>query len=917
MPNKLWQIVIIAGTILGIGGQMTLSFADHTPSHPGPKIDEIWTRTEQNMGIPSKPPGETPGEAGVLDGDPWLQTRARKFVNIKKEHYLTKGSRVPNGIQISSSFNAETPSHVTIHFSAEAYVETLGVAEPADRRMFVRALLDGKPAQPSDVVFATGPVERAGAFVFTADVGEGIHTAEIQWKVDSPRGDETDVVGRMRDASLLVRQGSSLPHSYGSHLGYFEEKTAPSGGNLSNAVPAWVDVPDMSQSVRVASASPLVATFSSESWTTGSSRMGVRALVDGAPMQPFDIVFAKGGVASRAATFVANGLSAGVHSVKFQWRPDGKSGAVYMGERSMALAGFENVAAQPDHPAAVGGGLEETNESGPVPGMSVTVAIPERGNGEVAAIFTAEVAAVGGPAGFALAIDGQLLHESAVDLLSGEEAQARSWVFDVKDLSAGEHEIAVWWLGSETLKVLVGDRTLAVVAESGAIPDLAEAAHLGMGKYSKGHNISRIEAVIGRRPVLTILWDAERPEYPNDITTDELKLAFGRVAGYFGTVSSGRFQPVNAGVLGPYESLHDQSTHYWNHPKEDGEAICQDGFDDGAEHRRSEAVRLADAGFDFSAYDSNNDGRVDPDELAIVVVYKEISDDGGIIFGQALGSLAAAGCPDYEPLVLDGVTVGRAVDWFVERPSQDWIVMAHELGHHQLGLDDAYYGDASDSQAHRMDTRSLMGGLSNGATPHLSPAEKLALGWVTPEMVLEGGVRTAQDVKLSDRVDVLPRWNSTNRDEYLLVENRQSDLGWGKQDDGLGGSGFLVWHVAEDRNDNQIAPIGSDPDVFSSDAWDTQARSAIRLLRPFTQVDGGVAVTTDSAAGWHAWRYDLLAGACPAGPPAPGLAGAHNVLAWADCTASPYSLRNWSPLPLAPDPLDPKSTEMSYQVAIS
>jgi M6 family metalloprotease-like protein len=878
---------------------------------PAPFVDEIGLRHEANLGIPDKPDDGTPGEAGVLDGDPWLATSARQFITVRKEAFIRGSFRAVNGVQVASSFVATTDNHVAFHFSADALVETVGGTKPGDRRMFVRALLDGVPTSPGDVVLTVGPNPGARAFVFTAEVNAGVHTVEIQWKVDGPRGDEVDVVGRMLDAALMVRQGAALSGTGITSVGTFETRTAPSGLSKSKADAAWSTIPDMSHPVRVAPGAALVATFSAESRSLGSARLALRAVVDGVPMLPTDMILAKGGWSARSATFVLHGVAPGVHTVSFQWLADG-AGSVEVGDRSLALAGLASPAGQPSHPAAALSGVQDSStESGPAPGLTLPVWIPERGNGEVAVVFSAEVGTSGGPAGFALAVDGQLRPETAVELLADEETQGRSWVFEAKDLAAGLHEVAVWWLGSETTKVVLGDRSIAAVAETGAIPDLAEAAHLGTGKYAEGDHIPGVEAVIGGRPVLTILWDADRPDHPNDITAADAGLAMGRVGGYFGSVSGGRFQPTDAGVVGPYQALADEATSYWNHPA----GSCQAGFDSGATHRRSEAVLASNSDVDYADFDADNDGQVEAHELAIVVVYKEV----GSGFGQARTPLAAQTCPGADqPLVLDGVEIEEAVDWFVDQPSQDWMVLAHELGHHQLGLDDLYYGDSSGTVAHRADTRSLMGVLGDGATPHLDPAHKLALGWATPRMVLQSGYRSVVDVKLSGTVEVLPRWNTTRRDEYFVVENRQSDLGWSVHDDGLGTSGVLVWHVAEDESDNATTPIGSDPSVFTSAAWDTQARRGLRLLRPFDKIVDGAAITTSSEAGWHSGRYPLVPAPCPIVPDLPGVATpVQNTMTWADCTASPYTLRNWSDLPVAADPLDPPSTEMGFDVSVA
>lgn len=918
MRTSLSRTVIVLAVVLATLGLQSPADASTgvTDQHPtAPLVDEVWLRSEANLGIPSQPDDGTPGEAGVFDGDPWLATRARQFVTVKKEAFFRGDSRTVNGIQMSSSFVSAAPSHVAVHFSAEALVETIGGKKPVARRMFVRALLDGAPAKPSDVVFAVGPTPGARAFVFTAEVGEGIHTVEIQWSVDAPRGDEKDVVGRMRSASLMVRQGAAAASPAGnSDSGAFEVQTPPSGANLTKSNNVWTPIPGMVDQVEVAAGgAPLTATFSAESRSTGKARMALRAVVDGVPMLPADVIFAKGGWQSRSATFSLTGLAPGLHTVQFEWLADGK-GTIAVGDRSMALAGFANLAAQPSHAAVSLSGVQDTGtDAGPAPGMSVPVWIPERGNGEVAAIFSAEVGATGGPAAVGLAVDGQLYHDSVAELLVGEEAQVRSWVFDAKNLAPGLHEVAVWWLPAAGSKMIIGDRTLAAVAETGAIPDVAEAAHLGIGKYSEGDNVTGLEAVIGTRPVLTVQWDADRPAHPDDITGAELDLTLDRVADYYASVSGGRFEPVNAGVVGPYDALSDEGTSYWNHPVDgNGDPICQGGFSSGATHRRSEAVFLSDPDVDYSDYDRNNDGRVDPAELAIVVVYKE----NGEGFGQALQPLLNQQCPGADqPLVLDGVELPSAVDWFVERPSDTWTALAHELGHHQLGLADLYYGGTG--PAHVADTRSLMGLLFDDATPHLDAVHKLALGWVTPQMVTEAGHRSMQDVKLAETVDILPRWNTIRRDEYFVIENRQSGLGWGQHDDGIGGSGILVWHVAEDGLDNVTPPIGTDSTLFAADGWSDHARRAVRLLRPWTQITEGAAVSSAAVAGWHVGRYPLLAGPCPVLPAIPGIVhDVDNTLTWADCTASPYSLRNWSALPAAPDPLDPPSTAMGFDVAI-
>ena len=58
----------------------------------------------------------------------------------------------------------------------------------------------------------------------------------------------------------------------------------------------------------------------------------------------------------------------------------------------------------------------------------------------------------------------------------------------------------------------------------------------------------------------------------------------------------------------------------------------------------------------------------------------------------------------------------------------------------------------------------------------LNPAYRLALGWVISVTVERKGIVKLLDTKLSDRVYILPRFNSEKADEYFVLENRQQDV---------------------------------------------------------------------------------------------------------------------------------------------
>ena len=69
-------------------------------------------------------------------------------------------------------------------------------------------------------------------------------------------------------------------------------RSAPSGPSVSTTATGWVDVPEMAGSLATAANADLEVTFSAEAFTSGA-RMFVRALVDGQPADPSDVVFAR------------------------------------------------------------------------------------------------------------------------------------------------------------------------------------------------------------------------------------------------------------------------------------------------------------------------------------------------------------------------------------------------------------------------------------------------------------------------------------------------------------------------------------------------------------------------------------------------------------------------------------------------
>ncbi|NJO84677.1 MAG: hypothetical protein HC828_19190 [Blastochloris sp.] len=79
------------------------------------------------------------GQWSTFD-DEWNFTRSNQWTNIRAW---------PRKMAVNVLVEADN-TEVAIMFTAEAYVDT------PRKRMFVRALIDGKPTNPEDVVFAMG-----------------------------------------------------------------------------------------------------------------------------------------------------------------------------------------------------------------------------------------------------------------------------------------------------------------------------------------------------------------------------------------------------------------------------------------------------------------------------------------------------------------------------------------------------------------------------------------------------------------------------------------------------------------------------------------------------------------------------------------------------------------------------------------
>jgi hypothetical protein len=132
-------------------------------------------------------------------------------------------------------------------------------------------------------------------------------------------------------------------------------KAAPRG-SVETTSSEFVDIPGLSASLATAAESNLAITVSATAETSFGAQMFVRALVDDEPAGPDDVVFAASkrphtsGDGPNSFTFVKQDLTAGIHTVRVQWRVDSGKGTSW--QRTLTLR------ASPEPTAEGEGGLQ-------------------------------------------------------------------------------------------------------------------------------------------------------------------------------------------------------------------------------------------------------------------------------------------------------------------------------------------------------------------------------------------------------------------------------------------------------------------------------------------------------------------------------------------------------------------------------
>jgi M6 family metalloprotease-like protein len=366
-----------------------------------------------------------------------------------------------------------------------------------------------------------------------------------------------------------------------------------------------------------------------------------------------------------------------------------------------------------------------------------------------------------------------------------------------------------------------------------------------------------------RRKVLTILWDAHKPDIPRPeraVVEAAVLGAINSVRGYYLENSDRLFTIESAGVLGWYDSKYPH-TEYWP----PGDEV---GRDSGAE-----AIRRAARDFNFAAFDTNDDDGLSAEELAVLFIMPGNGDGGGLnrIVGEdfTTGDTATG-------ITVDGVKIRWIAEVSIGAPPGPGIV-AHELAHLLLGHGDMYFTFFTPSAA---GAYSLMD--DDGRAPHLDPFGKLKLGWLKPTIMWRSGRYRLPAVETAHTAWILidPRRST---DEYYLIENRWPGASY---DHHLPDQGFAVWHIMEnpDTYNAALPPSNVSTSTWSMLGPGQWGRKAIRMIRPIETPP-----FNNARALWDGsdplTGYDLLS---------EDPVAAHATLKWGDGTPSGFALRDIS-----------------------
>lgn len=659
-----------------------------------------------------------------------------------------------------------------ITVSAEVY--------QAGGAIWFRALVDGQPAQPTDVAFKAGDVNFDGIRCFTfvqPGVGVGQHIVEIQAITGSKAS--------IRDRVLTVHSASSS-----SGTNRLKVVAAPSGPDVTTASSSYQDIPHLSATLATANHTGIAIVFSAESAASGG-RMLVRALIDGA--EAGEAIFCEAGDpqrgGTRSFTFVAPVVQPGTHDVRLQWRAEG--GSCRLGDRTMAISAAD-LASQ----RVLGRRPRESFAISEADWMDLSSAVAIVAADPVTNItvsFSAEVRTDKGRIFLRALIDDEPASPTDVTLIQGgKKWRSTSHVFVRKNLTAGRHRIKVQGL-----------------ADPGASARMRRSAMRILWKRRSGSDF--VQPFLGMAPtvttyrILVIGFDPMRPDHARP-SFDQIKATFegtdiGPVGGlhvhspevlalhhwnpgpnvrdWLAENSGGRVRLGSVRYVGCFDNAwfvappEHQGNWYW---------------DNGAfQLMWEEALAAADPFVDFHAYDSDGNNVLTKDELLVAIVRPQ-SDPYGTVRGVTV-------MLDSLPTPLGVPILDLYLSSNPARHLKGVGLVAHELSHMIIGAPDLYNGCPAISPGYY----SVMD--NHTRATHLDAFEKMKNGMVQP-LAIDLSTQTSTTFALEAveaRHKVLLLHDAEHvAGQYFLVENRFPGSPQPNYDGPLGAGAIVIWQVYED-----------------------------------------------------------------------------------------------------------------------
>ena len=367
-----------------------------------------------------------------------------------------------------------------------------------------------------------------------------------------------------------------------------------------------------------------------------------------------------------------------------------------------------------------------------------------------------------------------------------------------------------------------------------------------------------IKHVVGRHNLLILLIDPALPDHM--VPRDEYREIIERVMfndnrnvqNYFLENSNDRLIVENSGILGWYE-LENPWDYYW-----------QSG---GHTKRWKEVITKASEDIDFKQFDSNNDDKLQPGELAIMLLQPTFPTPE--VWGGRVRTITGS-------FRVDGVLISKMLEVGFSNTEENLGVIAHELTHllSNAEVEDMYF-DGGFYYPFAADDYSLMDNHSNN--PHLDPFWKIKLGWIEPRIISREGRYRIRNVQQHN--DILKLYNTKRpfaQSEYFLIENRWPGNSYDEQ---LPDRGLAIWHVIEDPSkqipQQALDILQNDKHEVARQYWTNanKTRRGVRLIRPFLD---------DT----HSDHRDLWDGS--------EINQNRVSLKWADGTASGFSIRDIS-----------------------